>query len=39
MGMTMSWCDHDLTFDIAIVTSTLNVLSGLYLGNRKLYER
>ena len=26
-----SWCDLDLTFDLAIVTLTYNALSGLYL--------
>ena len=33
---TMSWCDLDLTFDIAVVTLTYKILSGLYLGNRKV---
>ena len=28
----MSWCDLDLTFDLAIVTLTNKILSGLYLG-------
>ena len=32
----MSWCDLDLTFDLAIVTLTLKVLSGLYLSNRNV---
>ena len=27
----MPWCDLDLTFDLAIVTLTFKVLSGLYL--------
>ena len=31
-----SWCDLDLTFDLAVVTLSLKILSGLYLGNRKL---
>ena len=31
-----SWCDLDLTFDLAIVTLTYKILSGLYLGNRKV---
>ena len=31
----MSWCDLDLTFDLAIVTLACKILSGLYLGNRK----
>ena len=33
-----SWCDLDLTFDLAVVTLTYKILSGLYLGNRKVYE-
>ena len=28
-------CDLDLTFDLAIVTLTYKILSGLYLGDRK----
>ena len=28
----MSWCDIDLTFDLAVVTLTYEILSGLYLG-------
>ena len=28
--------DQDLTFDLAIVTLSLKILSGLYLGNRKV---
>ena len=32
----MSWPDLDLTFDLAVVTLTSKILSGLYLGNRKL---
>ena len=31
-----SWSDLDLTFDLAVVTSSLKILSGLYLGNRKV---
>ena len=31
-----SWCDLDLTFDLAIVTFTFKILSGLYVGNRKV---
>ena len=27
----MSWCDLDLKFDLAVVTLTCNILSGLYL--------
>ena len=34
----MSWCDLDLTFDLAVVTLTFKILSGLYLGNRKVQE-
>ena len=32
----MSWCDLDLTFDLAIVTLTVKIFSGLYLRNRKV---
>ena len=28
-----SWCDLDLTFDLAVVTLSLKILSGLYLGS------
>ena len=28
-----SWCDLDLTFDLAVVTLSLKILYGLYLGN------
>ena len=28
----MSWCDLDFTFDLAAVTLTNKILSGLYLG-------
>ena len=31
-----SWPDLDLTFDLAVVTLSLKILSGLYLGNRKV---
>ena len=31
-----SWCDLDLTFDLAEVTLSLNIWSGLYLRNRKV---
>ena len=34
----MSWYDPDLTFDLAVVTLTYKILSGLYLENRKVYE-
>ena len=34
----MSWSDLDFTFDLAIVTLSLKILSGLYLGNHKVYE-
>ena len=30
---TTSWCDLDLTFDLAVVLLSLKILSGLYLGN------
>ena len=32
----MSWSDLDLTFDLAVVTLSLKILSGLYPGNRKV---
>ena len=35
MGAT-SWSDLDLTFDLAIVTLSLKILSGLYLRNGKV---
>ena len=28
-----SWCDLDLTFDLAVVTLTFKIFSDLYLGN------
>ena len=34
----MSWADRDLTFDLAVVTLTYKILSGLYLRNRKVLE-
>ena len=34
----MSWRDIDLTFDVAVVTLTYKILSGIYLGNRKVQE-
>ena len=33
-----SWCDHDLAFDHAVVTSSLKILSRLYLRNCKVLE-
>ena len=30
------WSDLGLTFDLAVVTLSLKILSGLYLGNRKV---
>ena len=35
-GHGTSWCDLDLTFDLALATLTYNVFSGLYLGNCKV---
>ena len=32
----MSSCDLDLTFDLAVVTLTYKILTGLYHGNRKM---
>ena len=34
--ITKSWSDLDLTFDLAVVTLSLKILSRLYLGNRKV---
>ena len=34
----MSWCGLDLSFVLAVVTLKLKILSGLYLGNCKVYE-
>ena len=34
----MSWCDLDLTFDLAVVTLTYNALSGLCVRNHKGQE-
>ena len=31
-----SWCDLHLTFDLAVVTLSYKILSGLYLGNHKV---
>ena len=31
---TSSWCDLDVIFDLVVVTLSLKILSGLYLGNR-----
>ena len=31
-----SWSDLDLTFDVAVVTLKLKILSGSYLGNHKV---
>ena len=31
-----TWCDLDLTFDLAVVTLTYKILSGLYLRNGKV---
>ena len=31
-----SWCDLELTFDLAVVTLTYKFLSELYLGNGKV---
>ena len=34
----MWWCDLDLTFNLAVVTLTFKILSGLYLRNDKVYK-
>ena len=31
-----SWDDLDLTYDLAVMTLSLKILSGLYLGNCKV---
>ena len=31
-----SWCDLDLTFDLAVVTLMYKILPGLYLANREV---
>ena len=36
VGGATSWSDLDLTFDLAVVTLSLKILSGLYLGNHKV---
>ena len=33
-----AWSDVDLIFDLAVVTLTYKILSGLYLGNHEVYE-
>ena len=33
-----SWSDLELTFDLAVVTLTYKIFSGLYLRNRKVKE-
>ena len=33
-----SWSDLNWTFDLAVVTLTYKILSGLYLGNREVQE-
>ena len=33
-----SWCDLDLNFDLAVVTLTYKILSGLYLRNSKVWK-
>ena len=32
----MSWCDLDQTHDLAVVTLSLKIISGLYLENCKV---
>ena len=34
----VSWCDRNLTFDLAIVSLTYKILPGLCLGNHKVSE-
>ena len=34
----MTWQNSDLTFDLAIKTLTIKILSGQYLGNCKVLE-
>ena len=33
-----SWCDLTLTVDLAVVTLTYKILSGLCISNRKVQE-
>ena len=33
-----SWCDLDLTFDLAVVTLTFKIFSRLYARNHKVQE-
>ena len=35
-GCATLWCDLDWAFDLAVVTLTYKILSGLYLGNCKV---
>ena len=35
VGVQHLCCDLELTFDLTVVTLTLQILSGLYLGNSK----
>ena len=37
-GCATSWRDLDLTFDLAIVTLSLKILSGVYLRSCEVYE-
>ena len=32
----VSWCDLDLTLDVAVVTLTYKIFPGVFLGNRKV---
>ena len=34
----MSWCDLDLTIGLIVVTVTLKICSGVYLGNHKVQK-
>ena len=38
VGSPAKMADLDLTFDLAVVALTYKILTGLYLGNRKVYE-
>ena len=33
-----SWCSLDLTYDLVVVTMSLKILSGLFIGFGKVYK-
>ena len=38
VSVATSWCDLDLTLDLAVVPFNFKILFSLYLGNRKVWE-